>query len=169
METSIDILKDLSAGILTRVPSKKEINANVEAIVSFVNSGDLNSLDIALAMKSLEELTTQVRKQLRDKTDLIEEAEKHGKGKFTYKGADIQVKEAGVSYDFSSCNDNNLKELESEIANLVSESKDRKTFLKSLKKGIVVVDEDTGETNTIYPPVKKSTTTVMITLPKDRP
>jgi hypothetical protein len=41
--------------------------------------------------------------------------------------------------------------------------KERETFLKSLKAPLEVVNTDTGETTTIVPPVKKSTSTFKFT------
>jgi hypothetical protein len=75
--------------------------------------------------------------------------------------------ETATTYDFSSCGDPVLKELEEQEAVLKDVIKKRKEFLKSIEaKGMTIVLEGSGEVVTIYPPVKTSKSSFKISLPK---
>lgn len=72
-------------------------------------------------------------------------------------GFEVTVKEAGATYIYDSCNDPELAELLEKKAELDKEIKERQEFLRSLKGGFNIITKD-GESVTVYPPAKKSTT-----------
>ena len=92
---------------------------------------------------------------------------KYGKGEIpTSSGASFQVKETGVKYDFSQCNDpvwNNLKEQADRIN---EQLKEREKYLKVIKNPKTEIDEETGEVYTIIPPTRTSTTSYTVTFKK---
>jgi hypothetical protein len=53
--------------------------------------------------------------------------------------------------------------LTTQIEALKSTLKDRETFLKSIKAPMQMIDENSGEVYTIYPPKKTSSTTLKVT------
>ena len=85
----------------------------------------------------------------------------------TFKGATFDVKEAGIKYDFSKCEDVIWNDIDKKMQMLTERKKEREAFLKSLKERFTYVDESTGEIITLYPPQKKSTTTYAITWSKE--
>ncbi len=96
------------------------------------------------------------------------EVAKYGKDAWvTPRGVKFEAAEVGTKYDFSKCNDPELLELE-EIARKANDAlKERKEFLKTIPAaGIVVVADETGAVDRIYPPSKSSTSSYKISLPK---
>jgi hypothetical protein len=79
-----------------------------------------------------------------------------------YHGYKIEICEAGVSYDYSNCNDSELEELTEALEIAKEAVKQRQDFLKTIKGSLDVVQD--GEAKTIYSPVRKSTTTPKLTL-----
>jgi len=69
-----------------------------------------------------------------------------------------------TSYDFSFCQDQKLNELEAQMETLKKEIEDRKTFLKSIKDFTTFINNETGEVETVYPPIKRSSYGVKVTL-----
>ena len=58
-----------------------------------------------------------------------------------------------------------LSRLYTQQSELDGKVKDRESMLKTVpQKGMIVTDEETGETFTVYPPSKSSTTNVSVTL-----
>lgn len=81
---------------------------------------------------------------------------KHGKTTRQY-GAEFQIKETGVKYDYSICDDSELDELDINIKELTEKKKIREKFLKSIKGE--VFDNNGVKLNA---PSKKSTTSVTV-------
>ena len=84
---------------------------------------------------------------------------------FSASGYKFEKVESGISYDFSNCNDPVIKSLSDEMKRLKEAIKEREAFLKSIPQGSVVdvVDKDTGEQYTVYPPLRRSSTTMRMT------
>lgn len=136
--------------------TKQQIKDQAGAFMELVNSGEMKALDLKLLIKAMADFIKEF-----EQTDLTrmsrDEAETYGK-KFDYKGAKIEQCEAGTTYDYEICQDlvfNRMKE----------ELESRKKWLQSLKHPSPSVDPQTGESFTVNPPIKKSTSTVKISLP----
>ena len=120
--------------------NREQINNFVSKVVTAVNEGNVNPLELDVQIKRIEEVCKAIRKQTKEQ--VIDEANKYDKS-FTYAGATITVTER-ATYDFS--NDPECVKLENDL-------KARKEMLKGLK--MQLVDPDTGEV--LNPPlVKKS-------------
>ena len=93
--------------IINRIPSSKtEQKEMANAFISKVIDGDINPIDAVVQMKSISETINTFLKDENIKDAVIQECEKYGKGESPgYLGAVIQIKETGVTYDFSVCND----------------------------------------------------------------
>lgn len=155
METAISTIRLLPF-------SKQQVEVFSSQIKESLVSGDVEPLELAVYFKSIEKTIESVKETLSDMA--LQEAEKYGKGKFEFKGAEIQVKELGTKYDYSQTGDVEWERLTSEKQAIESRIKERETLLKSLTGSLTVVNEDTGEMETIYPPIKKSTTGISISL-----
>jgi len=95
----------------------------------------------------------------------LESAENVGQKSFQFHNAKFEIKETGVKYDFSKCEDEVLTRLYSQQSELDAKVKSRESMLKTVPaKGMIITDEETGETFTVYPPAKSSTTSVAVTL-----
>ncbi len=71
--------------------------------------------------------------------------------------------EGGTRYDYSGCNDPEYDRVLWEFENAKKAKEDKEKELKSLKESYEILDQDSGEVITVYPPVKTSTSTVKCT------
>lgn len=142
--------------------SKQQVILFSSQIKDSLINGDVEPLELAVYFKSIEKTIEEVKETLSSMA--LSEAEKYGKGKFEFKGAEIQVKELGTKYDYSQTGDTEWERLTSEKNAIDARIKDREAMLKSLTGSLTIVNEDTGEMETIYPPIKKSTTGISISL-----
>ena len=125
-----------------------------EQIVSFVLDGNINRLEAMAKLKCMStafEDAEKIVKQL-----AFEELNKHSEKVLEINGVKFEKCEVGTSYLYS---DALIDELELKL-------KERKELLKALKSPIEQVDPNTGETTTLYPATRKSTSSFKITLPK---
>src|SRR5690348_4972499 len=103
---------------------------------------------------------------------LREEISKQGNGGDkaevkTERGVKFALAEVGTAYDFSQCNDIVLDELEATAREAADAVKVRKEFLKTVPaKGLIITDEETGDTFTVYPPAKSSRSSFKVSLPR---
>jgi len=131
---------------------KSNLSNAVLLIKGEVEAGNYDSLrGLILAIKG-KTLFTELEKELRPlaENNYLNKLEKG------YSAHDTSIEQAATKtdYDYSVCNDpewNNLEALNEANGKL---QKLRETFLKSLTKKMEVVDTDSGETYTIYPPNK---------------
>lgn len=140
-------------------PSKTLLPNLAEKIIQSVDDGFESAVELSGKLDFISKVCLEAKNSLKEKT--IKEVEEG----FSAKGYKVEVCEAGVSYDYSRCNDSEYKELIDHMNALQKRIKDREKFLKSLKpEGFEYVDSETGEVIKLYPPVKKSTTTPRFTL-----
>ena len=154
METALSTIKLMPL-------SKTQIIEFAEQLKETLESGNVNPLELALYFKAIEETIKQVKDTLSPLA--LNEAEKYGKS-FNYNGASVSIKELGTTYDFSQCNDAQWNDYDEIIKVATELKKQRETFLKSLTDAMTIVNDVTGEIETIYPPIKKSTTGITITI-----
>jgi hypothetical protein len=146
-------------------PTKSEIQKQTQEIIDRINdSGEINPLKVATAMKALETAMGIIKKGISDA--IMEEAEKYQAKTFTFDGHQLQIREAATKYDYTNCGDPEYNRLQEQMENLKEQIKKREAWLKAAPEGATVVDPETGEVHEIYPPAKFSTTSVAITLAK---
>ena len=154
METALSTIKLLPF-------SKQQVSIFSNQLKDSLENGQVDPLELAVYFKAIEETIKQVKETMSKLA--VNEAAKYGKS-FQFRGATIDVRENGVKYDYSKSGDIDWERLNSEINSLTSRQEEREDFIKSLKQPMTAVYEETGETYTIYPPVKKSTTGIVISL-----
>ena len=148
-------------GLFATDKAQREVFAN--DIVNRIQVGEIDSINVHLQLKAMEEIIKQIQSNATYKKTLLEDAEKYGKSFDKYNGK-FTIKEVGVKYDYSKCNDSILLELEEKAAELDAEIKERQAFLKTVpSSGIDIIDFN-GEVLKVYPPSKSSTTSVTVQL-----
>jgi len=145
--------------------NKEHIKEQSIALLKDLDEGHITPLQLAAQLKFVEDIITNVKEELRQR--VVAEQSKYGKERMTFKGATFDIKEAGIKYDFSQCQDDIWNDIDKKMQMLTERRKEREAFLKTLKERFTYVDESTGEIVTIYPPQKKSTTTYAITWSKE--
>lgn len=141
--------------------NKEQRKSFVSQVVNQMLEGNANPLQLHKQVKAMEEIVKNVLADDSYRNVLLDEASKHGKS-FKYLNDDWSIKETGVKYDYSDCNDPWLAELLEEQERLEERIKGRQEFLKTLNSSMTVVIESTGEIITVHPPKKTSTTSVTI-------
>ena len=162
METKPDIRDVVYWGTEVTKETIKEHSIN---LLKDLDNGYITPLQLATQLKYFEDVITNVKEELRQR--VVAEQSKYGKERMTFKGAAFDIKEAGIKYDYSHCDDPIWNDLKKLLDALNDKMKGREAFLKTLKERLTYVDESTGEIITIYPPQKKSTTTYSITWKKE--
>lgn len=140
-------------------PTKTDIKIASDIFIQQVDNGDVNPIDAALQLKTLEEFIKDVREKLNKYT--IDELYKHQSGKVNIYDAKIEIAETGVKYDYST--DVVWQKLKQDNELTSSALKEREDLLKKIPAGSQLVDEN-GEVST--GPSKTSTTSYKITLAK---
>lgn len=147
--------------------TKEQRRSFAEQVIEEIEQGNINPLLVHCQIKAMENIIGQFtdKGDLKERymTHVMDEAAKHGK-KFQFHSGSFETKEVGVKYDYSKCDDPLMDRLLAEQERIKAAIKERETFLKSITGSIEVVDKDSGEVSTLYPPAKTSTTSIAVTL-----
>jgi hypothetical protein len=142
--------------------SKAERQEFAQVVINNAKEGLLNPLKLHLQVKCLEDLIKQITSQPEYKELTLDEAYKYGKT-FEHYNAKFEIKEMGVKYDYSVCQDPVYNNLKSKLVILEDEIKAREKYLKAIpSQGVETLLED--EIVILYPPNKTSTTTISVNL-----
>ena len=133
-------------------------------IINAVNNGEIKPENLHLQMKCMAEIIKTITENEDYKKAVLEAFQKYGKS-FEFMGNKVSISEVGTKYNYDNTMDSEIIDLLKKQDELKTKIKDRAEFLKALPaKGQIIVNELTGEMVTIYPPLKSSTTSPVITL-----
>jgi len=136
----------------------KELSKSLASqVINSVIEGNSNPLKHLIMVKSLESALSEIKDKVLPLG--LEELAKYGK-EVEMNGYRISVINAGAKYDYSNCNHQVYNTLVAKMDELKKEIADIEKFLKSLKSPMEVLDKETGEVYTIYPPVYSSKETI---------
>ena len=135
-------------------------------IILPVIEGEVNPIETYVKARALQEALKIVTDDDRIKDLVITEVEKYG-NKAEFNSANLQVKDVGVKYDYSVCNDQIYNDLLYMLNDIKEQIKIREKFLSKVpSEGATIVYEQTGEVRTIYPPIKQGSHGITITFKK---
>lgn len=141
---------------------KESRKAFAESLILGLKEGLSNPLKIHYQIKCIEDFVKTLTSDAEYKTLLLDEASKYGKS-FEHLNAKFEVKEMGVKYDYSVCNDPTYNKLKAQLTIIEDELKSREKYLKAIPpQGVQTLLED--EVVTLYPPAKSSTTSITVNL-----
>jgi len=129
--------------------TKSDITEKAQSIVFGVSEGLADPLQEYIKVRKGKDVLEEAEKNLKPYIDGMT----FNKGE-SYFGCEITEKEMGVKYNYLGCNDQVWNDLNEKMIKLSKSIKDRETFLKGISAPIEIVNTDTSETFTIYPPVK---------------
>lgn len=142
--------------------TQTQIDIFSDLMIESVKNGEINPIEVLVIIKSFERAGERILKEIRE--NYVKEADKYPEKSFEMFGAKIEKAEVGVSYDYSTSNDP-IYFRRLDIADRANtDLEQRKAFLNMLKEPITIVDEGTGEIVEIKPPLKKSTSSVKVTI-----
>ena len=146
---------DNAVSYLTVLPANKdEIKSFSDRVISELEGGAIDPLELRRNIKAIEMALESIKDKARN--IFVDEAQKYGK-EFNYKGAEFNVAEFGIKYNYESTGD-------PVWAKLNELKKKREEYLRGLKDVDYWVDEETGENYKITPPVKTSATSVSVNI-----
>ena len=146
---------------LTTILTKSQVIKLFETTKDQIMAGEAEPLKVAIQLKALEDVIKKLRTDIQIKDYTLEEAERYGEKSFDVHGANFQIKETGVKYDYSNCNDATLEGLYNKMNDLKKKIKDRENMLKMISEDNQAISTD-GEI--LNPPIKTSKTGITITL-----
>lgn len=142
--------------------SKADIQDFFNKILDLLDAGTHKPSDILLRFKAFDKVFDAVKPHL---TELVvNEISLYPKAEANILGAEFKVAEAGVSYDYTRCGDVKWESLNQQLESIKVDIKKREEFLKGIKGHETIVDEISGEILTIYPPIRKSSTSIKVTI-----
>lgn len=141
---------------------KSNIAKAVDVIIQSIKDGQTDSLDALILAVKGKTLFSELEKELRPFTN-NDYLDKLGKG---YAKHDTAIEQGATKteYDYAVCQDPEWNSLD--VLNTANKQlqKDRESFLKGIKKPLEIVDTDSGETYTIYPPNKLQSEGLKLTI-----
>lgn len=138
----------------------------VDAAVKAVLDGEIEAHNAIFALKSAEETISRALSALEE--EWLNEAAKYadGRGAFDLDGYMCKIVE-GNKKDYTTCNDEQWNKLREDCDKADEARKAREKFLQSVDRdGILVVDEETGNVDKIFPPATVGKTYIRITKKK---
>ena len=141
--------------------AKELSNQLADQVISSVLDDGANALKQIIMVKALDSAFTKIKSKLMPYA--LEEFRLENSKEVDINGYRISEATTGVSYDYSNCNHQVYAKLVNQMADLKEQISDIEQMLKSLKSPMEILDKETGEVYTIYPPAKKSTTTLKLT------
>lgn len=152
-----------ATGVLRILPSTQaEVAHFAKAVVQSVMNGEANPLEIHVMLKGFEKAAELISDAIR--TNVMSELDRYSEKSIQAFGARVDKAEVGTKYKYETACDP-IWELRKVVLEQASVSlKERETFLRTLREPMTIIDETTGEINTIKPPQKVSTSGLKITL-----
>jgi hypothetical protein len=145
--------------------SKSNVLKYSEELVNLTEEGHLDTLTALARIEFLSQVLETAKASLREKA--VDELDLYGpesKTGVVKSGVTFKHKETAVKYDFS--NTEHWRSIKANEDQISESRKEFEKFLKTLKQKSTILDEETGEMNQVFPPIKSSKTTVEITLQK---
>lgn len=142
--------------------TKQQIEFFSNAIINNVQNGEVNAIEVLVMLRALEAVSETVRDAI--KTNIETAADKYSEKSFEVFGAMIERAEVGVKYNYETCGDPTWERYSVDERTASASRKQREEFLRSLREPMRIVDEETGETWVIKPPLKRSTSGLKVYL-----
>lgn len=138
--------------------TKADINMAVHDIKEKLESGEIDPLLLLQHFKAVDKIQEQIKEQLTKAC--IDQADKYPEKTLLLYGAEFKKGEFGTSYSYEDCKDPIWKDLKEQFDKADKALKKRQDFLKNIDGSETIIDISTAEIVTIYPPSKRSTTSV---------
>ena len=128
---------------------KVDLELKIKQISNAILDGNINPIEAELSLKKFEELTKGVRAKVKD--NFLTALDAYSEKTIKVFGAEI-TKRNMTTYDYSTCNDSALQELQLEFDLAKAKLDERKDMLKNIVP-MSVVNPETGEF--LNPPSQK--------------
>jgi hypothetical protein len=150
-------------GVLKLFPSTSdEVNRFANRLIQSVKHEGENPLEILVQIRAMEKAFKIVTEKIQE--NLLTEAGKYPESKFEFMGNFIEKSEVGTSYNYEVCGDHDWEQFSVAEKTAADARKNRETFLRTIKEPLNMYDPDSGETWTVNPPVKRSSSGLKVFL-----
>lgn len=146
------------------LPSKETIACAVKEAKEKLLNGEFDYRELLIRKKAITDALEALLKDADVKEYLEAEHAKHGK-ETTYNGVKITYS-GRKTYSYENCGDPEWCLLKQSLDSAKSSLEERQKFLQTLTKPTTVVNEMTGEVETIYPAAWTETNFFTVNLPK---
>jgi hypothetical protein len=151
--------------VINELPSNlNQVALFVERVKVEILSGQNNALEVLKQLRMAQKALDILNSDPEIEEVAQKEHAKHGQKTIEIFGATFTVKETGTKYDYTACKDTEWERYKSYESDAAENRKRREKFLQTLTAPITVVNEETGELETINPAPKTSTTKLSVTL-----
>lgn len=140
----------------------EEVKEFSRQIIDEIDNGEINALDLKIFLKGLEKMMEIIKPKVDQAA--LEYAQTFGEKQFQYRGAKVELAEAGVKYNYELCGYPKWHQYTATEKEAAEYRKEIERQLQSLKGKTIMGDPDTGESWEVYPPQKKSTSIVKISI-----
>ena len=124
-------------------------------------AGEIDGLDAMVALKGVKKAVELLEKDADINDSVMRSFDRYNEKTVNLKHASITIKDTGVKYDYTVCNDKVYNDLMIELDALNKRIKERQEFLKALPEhGLDTYDHDTGELYTLYRPLRLASQTL---------
>ena len=142
--------------------SRTGIDVFSDQLIQSVQEGEVNPLELKAMIKSLEMILERTDKATND--NQLQAADLFPGSEFEAYGVKFTKAAVKTEYDYGSCQDPIYLDLFNKAFEAQGRLDERKAFLRAIKASFKTVDESTGEVHTIYPPTKKVTDGLKLTI-----
>ena len=139
-----------------------EVDVFSDSVIESVKSGNENPIKVLIQLKAMDKASERIQKEIKD--NYMREADLYPGTSFEFMGNTVQKIDVRTEYDFTACEDPEWNRLESTIKNLKAMQKQRETFLRGSGEPFTLLNEETGEIQRVYPPIKKTTPGLKVTI-----
>lgn len=158
----IELLKAIASGENQMTKSSAAIE--VFDLKNQILEGEINPLPIFAAAEYLAAMLESLTKDEAVREVALKELERYGKNDhFSFNGVKVEASDYS-RYDYS--NTEKRVKIQEKIDLYRNSQKEVEAMAKNLRQSLTEVDEETGEIHRIFPPIKKTSTTIKITIPK---
>ena len=136
-----------------------------KCLIQPLMDGEVDPIEFIVKVKGLQSALAEVDKNKAVKNIIVREITKFGK-QTSWNGATLTLRETGVKYDYSVCNDPVYRNLLQQKEALDKQLKEREQFLKSVPAGTTILDEETGEVYQLAPALRMATESYAVSFAK---
>lgn len=150
------ILPNSPVGVLEQFSTSKEgITLFASKVINEIEGGNIDPLKGKIWTKTLIEIAEKIDNATKEHQS--RQAAKYGEKPFMFAGAELHYTATYTAYDYSACGDPEWNMLNESLTIIQAKMKAREEWLKKMGGPETVLNKVTGEVNDIYPPIKKST------------
>lgn len=155
-------LPEKATGVLSQfATTSTSIDVFSDQVIESVKQGEVDPLAVYTQIKAFVKASERILKEISD--NVLTAADKYPGNEFEYMGNKMQKGSVYTTYDFTACHDAEWEQFKATETQAADRRKERETFLKALTKPLDYINDD-GEAVTIYPPTKKETPGIKLTI-----